>query len=158
MASYYHPEHLAKFADIGRATRSWPTKFFDWYARGVPEGALSEREKALIALAVAHAVQCPYCIDAYSQDVPREGRRPRADDRGGPRGRGDPRRRLAGPRRADARARQASRDVDAIRPRPVVESPPSGLADDSLEGGQRRAQLARARFAAGLHGRAARGF
>ena len=30
------------------------------------EGALSEREKALIALAVSHAVQCPYCIDAYT--------------------------------------------------------------------------------------------
>jgi alkylhydroperoxidase/carboxymuconolactone decarboxylase family protein len=30
-------------------------------------GALTEREKTLIALAVAHAVQCPYCIDAYSQ-------------------------------------------------------------------------------------------
>lgn len=30
-------------------------------------GALSEREKALIALAVAHAVQCPYCIDAYTR-------------------------------------------------------------------------------------------
>jgi len=31
------------------------------------EGALTEREKALIALAVAHAVQCPYCIDAFTQ-------------------------------------------------------------------------------------------
>ena len=31
-----------------------------------PKGALTAREKALIALAVAHAVQCPYCIDAYS--------------------------------------------------------------------------------------------
>ena len=30
------------------------------------EGELTEREKALIALAVAHAVQCPYCIDAYA--------------------------------------------------------------------------------------------
>lgn len=28
---------------------------------------LSEREKALIALSVAHALQCPYCIDAYTQ-------------------------------------------------------------------------------------------
>ena len=28
----------------------------------------TEREKALIALAVAHAVQCPYCIDAYTQE------------------------------------------------------------------------------------------
>ena len=28
---------------------------------------LSAREKSLIALAVAHAVHCPYCIDAYSE-------------------------------------------------------------------------------------------
>ena len=27
---------------------------------------MTEREKALIALAVAHAIQCPYCIDAYT--------------------------------------------------------------------------------------------
>ena len=26
------------------------------------------REKSLIALGVAHAVQCPYCIDAYTKD------------------------------------------------------------------------------------------
>jgi alkylhydroperoxidase/carboxymuconolactone decarboxylase family protein len=31
------------------------------------EGIFTEREKALIALAVAHAVQCPYCIDAYTR-------------------------------------------------------------------------------------------
>ena len=30
------------------------------------EGALTAREKSLIALAVAHTVQCPYCIDAYT--------------------------------------------------------------------------------------------
>jgi 4-carboxymuconolactone decarboxylase len=30
-------------------------------------GALTVREKSLIALAVAHAVQCPYCIDAYTR-------------------------------------------------------------------------------------------
>ena len=30
------------------------------------EGALTAREKSLIALAVSHAVQCPYCIDAYT--------------------------------------------------------------------------------------------
>jgi len=36
--------------------------------RSFQAGALSEREKSLIALAVAHAVQCPYCIDAYTQE------------------------------------------------------------------------------------------
>ena len=48
-------------------------KFFAWYDAVFAEGALSEREKSLIALAVAHAVQCPYCIDAYSQDCLRKG-------------------------------------------------------------------------------------
>jgi 4-carboxymuconolactone decarboxylase len=33
----------------------------------------SQREKSLIALAVAHAVQCPYCIDAYTQDCLEKG-------------------------------------------------------------------------------------
>jgi len=42
-------------------------KFFDYYQSVFAEGELSEREKALIALAVAHAIQCPYCIDAYTQ-------------------------------------------------------------------------------------------
>ena len=37
-------------------------------ARFSKDGALTAREKSLIALAVAHAVQCPYCIDAYTTD------------------------------------------------------------------------------------------
>ncbi|HEU0078034.1 MAG TPA: arsenosugar biosynthesis-associated peroxidase-like protein [Longimicrobiaceae bacterium] len=48
-------------------------KFFDWYEAVFAEGALSQREKSLIALAVAHAVQCPYCIDAYSSDCLQKG-------------------------------------------------------------------------------------
>ena len=31
------------------------------------DGALTKREKALIALAVAHSKQCPYCIDAFTE-------------------------------------------------------------------------------------------
>jgi alkylhydroperoxidase/carboxymuconolactone decarboxylase family protein len=42
-------------------------RFFSWYNAVFQEGALTAREKALIALAVSHAVQCPYCIDAYSE-------------------------------------------------------------------------------------------
>jgi 4-carboxymuconolactone decarboxylase len=34
---------------------------------------LTAREKSLIALAVAHALQCPYCIDAYAQDALQKG-------------------------------------------------------------------------------------
>jgi 4-carboxymuconolactone decarboxylase len=66
MDSYYHSHDLAKFGDIGKEAPELWQKFSEWYNAVFKDGALSEREKALIALAVAHAVQCPYCIDAYS--------------------------------------------------------------------------------------------
>lgn len=66
MDTYYHPKDLARFSDVGREAPELWQKFQDWYNAVFREGALGEREKALIALAVAHAVQCPYCIDAYS--------------------------------------------------------------------------------------------
>lgn len=66
MAGYYHDHDLAKFSSMGdHAPELW-TKFSEWYEAVFRAGALSEREKCLIALAVAHAIQCPYCIDAYS--------------------------------------------------------------------------------------------
>ena len=64
--SYFNPEDLKKFKNITEFQEELGTKFFDYYGAVFKEGALTEREKALIALAVAHAVQCPYCIDAYS--------------------------------------------------------------------------------------------
>src|SRR6185295_2728248 len=67
MPGYYHQEDLARFAEIGKDAPELWKKFSDWYGAVFAEGALTEREKALIALAVAHAVQCPYCIDAYTQ-------------------------------------------------------------------------------------------
>jgi len=66
METYYHPKDLARFAEIGDSVPELWHKFLAWYNAVFEDGALSEREKALIALAVAHTVQCPYCIDAYS--------------------------------------------------------------------------------------------
>lgn len=63
---YYHPKDLRRFSEIGKDAPELWQKFSEWYSAVFKDGALSEREKALIALAVAHAVQCPYCIDAYS--------------------------------------------------------------------------------------------
>jgi len=70
---YYDPGDLARFSDIGRNAPDLATKFFEWYNAVFADGALSAREKSLIALAVAHAVQCPYCIDAYSRDALEKG-------------------------------------------------------------------------------------
>ena len=63
---YYDGKHLAHFGDVAKNAPELGKKFFDWYNAVFAQGALTEREKALIALAVAHTVQCPYCIDAYS--------------------------------------------------------------------------------------------
>lgn len=67
METYYKPEDLPKFEDIGKDSPGLAKKFFKYYGAVFAEGELTEREKSLIALAVAHAVQCPYCIDAYTQ-------------------------------------------------------------------------------------------
>ena len=66
MDTYYRPEDLAKFPEIREGNPELADKFFAYYAAVFEDGALTVREKALIALAVAHAVQCPYCIDAYT--------------------------------------------------------------------------------------------
>jgi alkylhydroperoxidase/carboxymuconolactone decarboxylase family protein len=70
---YYHEHDLGRFSEVGRAASPLAQKFFDWYNAVFAEGALTAREKSLIALAVAHAVQCPYCIDAYSKDALEKG-------------------------------------------------------------------------------------
>ena len=67
METYYDPADLNKFDEIGKDAPDLAQKFFDYYGAVFAEGELTEREKALIALAVAHAVQCPYCIDAYTR-------------------------------------------------------------------------------------------
>lgn len=66
MSDYYKHEHLPAFGSIAEGAPELARKFFDYYGAVFAEGALSEREKCLIALAVSHTVQCPYCIDAYT--------------------------------------------------------------------------------------------
>ena len=65
--NYYESKDLARFAEMGKFNKDLMDKFFAYYTAvtGV-DGALTKREKALIALAVSHSKQCPYCIDAYT--------------------------------------------------------------------------------------------
>lgn len=71
--SYFDPEDLKKFGDITEFQEPMGKKFFDYYGEVFKEGALTVREKALIALAVSHTVQCPYCIDAYTTECLKKG-------------------------------------------------------------------------------------
>ncbi len=73
METYYKPDDLPRFPEIGEQVPELAEKFFDYYNAVFAEGVLTEREKALIALSVAHAVQCPYCIDAFTQSCLEKG-------------------------------------------------------------------------------------
>lgn len=64
--TYFQPSDLKKFKDITDFQEVMGTKFFDYYASVFEEGALTKREKSLIALAVAHSESCPYCMDSYT--------------------------------------------------------------------------------------------
>ena len=70
---YFDRDDLKKFGEITEYQEEMGKKFFDYYGSVFAEGALTEREKALIALAVAHTVQCPYCIDAYTSTCLQKG-------------------------------------------------------------------------------------
>jgi 4-carboxymuconolactone decarboxylase len=73
METYYKPEHLPRFGEIAEGSKPLADAFFSYYGKVFADGALTAREKSLIALAVAHTVQCPYCIDAYSSDCLQKG-------------------------------------------------------------------------------------
>lgn len=66
--TYYDPADLKKFGKISDWNEELGTKFFEYYGKVFEEGSLTSREKSLIALAVSHTIQCPYCIDAYTGD------------------------------------------------------------------------------------------
>jgi alkylhydroperoxidase/carboxymuconolactone decarboxylase family protein len=73
MGDYYRDEDLGRFAEVGKHSPVLFKKFMEWYNASLEPGLLTKREKVLIGLAVAHALQCPYCIDAYTQSCLGEG-------------------------------------------------------------------------------------
>ena len=77
METYYDPADLAKFGEIGKDAPELAKKFFDYYAEVFKEGELTEREKALIALAVAHAVPVPLLHRRLHARLPGERVQPR---------------------------------------------------------------------------------
>jgi 4-carboxymuconolactone decarboxylase len=68
MADYYNHEDLSHLEELGEDSPLLWRAFQTYLAHALADGALSRREKSLIALAVAHAIQCPYSIDAYAED------------------------------------------------------------------------------------------
>jgi 4-carboxymuconolactone decarboxylase len=67
MPAYYQSEDLSRLGDLSMGAPGLWEKFQAWYGGVFEEGALTGREKALIALAVANTLQCPYCIDVFTR-------------------------------------------------------------------------------------------
>ena len=66
MTHYFDTGDLEDFQNIGEYAVAAGQKFFEYYGTATGAGKLTEREKALIALAVSVTQNCPYCIDAYT--------------------------------------------------------------------------------------------
>lgn len=73
MSHYYKEDDLGRFPEMGENAPELWKKFNAWYQAALAPGALSAREKALMALAVASALQCAYCIDAFTQESLEQG-------------------------------------------------------------------------------------
>lgn len=74
MAIPLYPHPSRELADKRRALAPEAEKAFQAFSQAVfADGALSPKIKQLIAVAVAHVTQCPYCIRAHTKAALRQG-------------------------------------------------------------------------------------
>lgn len=69
----YHSDNLGKLGSI-KDYAAEPTKAFDNFNSEVfQDGELSVKEKEIIAVAVTHITQCPYCIQIHTGNAKKAG-------------------------------------------------------------------------------------
>jgi AhpD family alkylhydroperoxidase len=74
MAASIYPELSPEMARKRRELAPDVQAAFDAFGRQVfAEGALTAKTKQLIAVAVAHVTQCPYCIQGHTKAAQRAG-------------------------------------------------------------------------------------
>jgi len=74
MTESVYPASSSALSDQRRALAPETEKAFHAFSRQVfADGAVSAKTKQLIAVAVAHVTQCPYCIRGHTQAALRHG-------------------------------------------------------------------------------------
>ena len=74
MTDTLYPPSSRELADKRRALAPETEKTFQAFSRQVfADGALNAKAKQLIAVAVAHVTQCPYCIKGHTKAALRRG-------------------------------------------------------------------------------------
>jgi AhpD family alkylhydroperoxidase len=77
MAETMYPKATRELADARRKLAPDQQAAFDAFGRAVfANGALTAKMKQIIAVAVAHVTQCPYCIDGHTKAARRAGATP----------------------------------------------------------------------------------
>ena len=77
MTSELYPEVTRELSRIRRELAPEPAAAFHDFSQAVfAEGALSTKTKNVIAVAVAHVTQCPYCIRGHTGAALAEGASP----------------------------------------------------------------------------------
>jgi AhpD family alkylhydroperoxidase len=77
MAERMYPAATPEIAARRRQLAPEINEAFESFSRAVfAEGALPEKTKQLIAVAVAHVTQCPYCITGHTKLARRTGANP----------------------------------------------------------------------------------
>src|SRR3546814_8004130 len=81
MADSPYPKLTRQLADTRRKLAPEAEAAFREFGEAVfREGALSRKTKQLIAVAVAHVTQCPYCIQGHVKSASRIGATPRSEE------------------------------------------------------------------------------
>lgn len=74
MTEPIYPESTAALARKRRELAPGPLQAFKAFSAAVfAEGALPAQTKQLIAVAVAHVTQCPYCIKGHTAEALKQG-------------------------------------------------------------------------------------
>ena len=71
---HVYPQATKELAEQRKSLAPHPAEAFKAFSRSVfAEGALTGKTKQLIAVAVAHVTQCPYCIRGHTSAALRQG-------------------------------------------------------------------------------------
>jgi AhpD family alkylhydroperoxidase len=77
MSTDMYPQSTKEIEERRRALAPQPLSAFHEFSREVfAQGALSPKVKQLIAVAVAHTTQCPYCIRGHTAGALKSGAHP----------------------------------------------------------------------------------
>ncbi|MDN4073042.1 carboxymuconolactone decarboxylase family protein [Fictibacillus terranigra] len=69
----YQRENLRHLAKLGELAPAQQQAYENFSRTVMQEGVLTKKDKEIIAVAVAHATECPYCIDVHTRNAKKSG-------------------------------------------------------------------------------------